>query len=72
MMTKNGISTTTTAGTEQYSFFWIPGGCGHSSSKHVQYDYRSSNGELFSCTRKTLKECRIARDNWLIKTGRKA
>lgn len=71
-MTENGISTTKTAGTEQYSHFWIPGGCGHSSSKHVQYDYRAADGTLFSCTRKTLKLCRIARDNWLHKTGREA
>lgn len=29
--------------------------------KLVQYDYRSVDGELFSCVRPTLDECRIAR-----------
>ena len=33
----------------------------------VQYDYRDTNGKLFSCIRNTLAECRIARDLWLEK-----
>ena len=31
----------------------------------VQYDYRVRDGELFSCVRKSLEECRKARDAWL-------
>ena len=30
-----------------------------------QYDYRHHTGELFSCVRKSLEDCRAARDNWL-------
>lgn len=31
----------------------------------VQYDYRHTDGRLFSCIRKNLEECRQARDRWL-------
>ncbi len=37
--------------------------------KRVQYDYRHTNGELFSCIKKTLDDCRIARDEWLARKG---
>lgn len=33
--------------------------------KRVQYDYRHTDGELFSCVKKTLDECRVARDHWI-------
>ena len=33
----------------------------------VQYDYRHTNGELFSCVKSTLDACRAARDQWLAK-----
>jgi len=45
-MTANGVSTTTTPGTEQYEKFY--------SSRHgkrlqrIMYDYRATNGDLFS------------------------
>lgn len=32
--------------------------------KMVQYDYRAEDGELFSCVRQSLEECRAARDRW--------
>lgn len=32
---------------------------------YVQYDYRASSGELFSCVRPTLEQCRQDRDDWL-------
>ena len=32
--------------------------------KMVQYDYRAKDGELFSCVRRSLEECREARDRW--------
>lgn len=44
-MTANGVSTTTTPGTEQYEKFY--------SSRHgkrlqrIMYDYRATNGDLF-------------------------
>lgn len=31
----------------------------------VQYDYRHTNGELFSCVKPTLIDCRQAKDNWI-------
>jgi len=33
----------------------------------VQYDYRHTDGELFSCVKRTLEYCRAARDKWLAK-----
>ena len=30
----------------------------------VQYDYRHTDGELFSCVKPTLGACRAARDTW--------
>ncbi|MDR1066726.1 MAG: DUF3873 domain-containing protein [Clostridiales bacterium] len=35
------------------------------AGKRVQYDYRDHDGKLFSCTKKTLDECRSARDRWI-------
>lgn len=32
-----------------------------------QYDYRHTDGELFSCIKLTLEACREARDTWLNK-----
>ncbi len=31
------------------------------------YDYRHTDGELFSCVKLTLEACRAARDEWLNK-----
>ena len=61
-MTANGVSTTTTPGTEQYEVFYIGY---HQRSKRYQYDYRHTDGELFSCVAPTLTECRRKRDEWL-------
>ena len=58
-MTINGISTCTEAGTEKYERF-------RRRRTLVQYDYRHpTDGELFSCVKPTLDECRAARDKWL-------
>lgn len=64
-MTTNGVSTTTTAGTEQYETFYSA----HRGKKisRVMYDYRHTDNELFSCVAPTLKECRQRRDEWLNK-----
>lgn len=60
-MTENGISTTTVQGQEQYETFTAAG------KKRVQYDYRHTDGKLFSCVGKTLDICRAKRDAWLAK-----
>ena len=31
----------------------------------VQYDYRHTDEELFSCVKPTLDECRRLRDEWI-------
>ena len=64
-MTINGVSTTTTPGQEQYEFYHS--GFGRKRRKRCQYDYRDMDGELFSCVRDTLDECRKERDAWLQK-----
>ena len=64
-MTAHGVSTTTTPGTEQYEVFYT--GYRTRRKKHYQYDYRHTDGELFSCVAETLTECRQRRDEWLNK-----
>lgn len=44
-MTANGVSTTTTPGTEQYEVFYT--GARTRRKKLYQYDYRLTDGELF-------------------------
>lgn len=61
-MTINGVSTCQTAGTEKYEKFSFS----HKPRKtHIQYDYRDTDGTLFSIIRPTLGECRNKRDEWL-------
>lgn len=62
-MTVNGVSTTKAPGQEQYETFSRK--VGARTKKYVQYDYRHSNGKLFSCVKPTLEACREARDAWL-------
>lgn len=68
-MTVNGISTTKALGQEQYEEFTphmprtMAKRCG--ARTLVQYDYRHTNGKLFSCTRPTLEACRSERDKWI-------
>lgn len=69
-MTINGVSTTTAAGQEQYEKFSRK--VGRYTKKYVQYDYRWTDGELFSCVKTTLDDCRTARDLWLENKLRKA
>lgn len=64
-LTANRVSTTTTPGTEQYEVFYT--GYRTRRKKHYQYDYRHTDGELFSCVAPTLKECKPRRDEWLNK-----
>lgn len=68
-MTTGGVSTCTEAGTEKYEKFQI--GMGRRRRTLIQYDYRHTDGELFSCVKPTLDECRAERDKWLTaKIGR--
>ena len=62
-MTQNGVTTTQTCGQEQYETFTRK--VGRKTKKYVQYDYRHTDGELFSCVKPTLDACRAARDAWL-------
>jgi len=59
MMTENGVSTTKERGTERYEAFRCAG------RMCYQYDYRHTDGSLFSCVKGTLDDCRAARDKWL-------
>lgn len=61
-MTKNGVTTTNNLGQEQYENFKGFGG-----RKLVQYDYRHTDGQLFSTVKDSLDKCREARDKWLEK-----
>jgi hypothetical protein len=45
-------------GEEQYETIVIK----ISNKRYVQYDYMGFDGQLFSCVKKTLDECRAARD----------
>jgi hypothetical protein len=62
-MTVNGVTTTKTPGQEQYETFTRK--VGRQTRKYVAYDYRHTNGELFSCTKPTLDACRAACGEWL-------
>lgn len=52
-------------GREQYEYFSGPKRTGKPAPKRCQYDYRHTDGELFSCVAPTLDEARARRDAWL-------
>lgn len=58
----NGCSTTE-FGKEQWEKFFSP----TLKSTMLQYDYRTADGELFSCVAKTIEKARKKRDVWLAK-----
>lgn len=60
----NGCSTTK-PGKEHYEEFWSDA----KSKTFIQYDYRHTNGELFSCVKERIEDCRTARDSWLMRKG---
>jgi len=62
-ITENGVTTAKTPGQEQYEF--LTSRIGRKPKQYCQYDYRHTDGELFSCVRPTLGACREARDEWL-------
>lgn len=52
-------------GQEQHESYYS-----HAHRKNlVQYDYRHTDGSLFSTVAPSLKACRARRDNWLTKIG---
>ena len=61
-LNKNGVSTSQEPGQEKYVTF-IAGA--FRGTEYFQYDYRHTDGELFSTVAKTLEECRKRRDEWL-------
>ena len=61
---ENGCSVCV-AGRENWTTFRFSGYLGKKYGEMFQYDYRTKDGELFSCIAKTLKECRERRDRWL-------
>ena len=60
MNDNRGCSTCKAAGTEHWERYTA---C--NKKRYYQYDYRHTNGELFTCVTPTLEECRVKRDNWL-------
>lgn len=52
---ENGVSHCP-KGTENYEKFK------HGRKTYIQYDYRNEDGELFTCVKPTLADCRKARD----------
>lgn len=54
-------------GTENYESFTTR--IGRKRVKRIQYDYRHTNGKLFSCVAKTLEAARAKRDNWIKERG---
>lgn len=58
----NGCSTCQ-AGREQYEFYTQT--VGRKRRRLVQYDYRTPDGQLFSCVAASLEDARGRRDTWL-------
>lgn len=60
MNDEHGCSLCAANGTERYEFYKD-----FKKRKMVQYDYRHTDGELFSCCAPTLEAARERRDKWL-------
>ena len=54
-----------TPGNEQHEMFHAPGRIGKPGQKRCQYDYRHSDGVLFSCVAVSLEAAREKREAWL-------
>ena len=63
-LNNNGVSITQTPGEEK--FVKCRSGA-FRGQIYYQYDYRHTDGELFSTVAKTLDECRCRRDEWVAK-----
>ena len=66
-LNKNGVSITQTPGEEKFVKYCLGAFRGQA---YFQYDYRHTDGELFSTVAKTLDECRRRRDGWIEKKER--
>jgi len=66
-LTENGVSTTRTPGQEQYEYFTRK--VGRRPKKYCAYEYRHTDGELFTIVKPTLKECIDARVAWTEQKG---
>ena len=66
-LNRNGVSITQTPGEEKFVKCRLGAFRGQI---YFQYDYRHTDGELFSTVAKTLDECRRRRDEWLAKKER--
>ncbi len=66
-LNRNGVSITQTPGEEKFVKFRLGAFRGQI---YFQYDYRHTDGELFSTVAPTLDECRRRRDEWLAKKER--
>lgn len=62
-ITVNGISVCP-AGEERYVYFNLTPRP-RPKNRYCQYDYRNTDGELFSTVAPTLEKCREKRDIWL-------
>ena len=57
-------------GQEQYEFFEVEHLARRGkNATRVQYDYRHTDGKLFSCVAKTLDDARARRDQWIEKNA---
>lgn len=56
-------------GQEQHEMYTVPALMSRDRKPHkrCQYDYRHTDGKLFSCTAPTLEDARALRDEWLKK-----
>ena len=66
-LNRNGVSITQTPGEEKFVKFRP---CAFRGQAFYQYDYRHTDGELFSTVAKTLAECRRRRNEWIEKKER--
>ena len=66
-LNRNGVSITQTPGEEKFVKYCLGAFWGQI---YFQYDYRHTDGELFSTVAKTLDECRRRRDEWIEKKER--
>ena len=60
----NGRSTCP-RGKEQYEWYTSK----NTGKRYVQYDYRTADGQLFSCITATLEDAIALRDEWLEEGG---
>ena len=63
-LNRNGVSITQAPGEEKFVKYRLVAFKGRTFN---QYDYRHTDGELFSTVAKTLAECRHKRDEWIEK-----